>query len=123
MKKYYNITVNNEKYEVEIEEVQGNDRDSLYKSNEETTQSSQEEINTQSTSKSKVEKVYSPMPGNILSVEVSVGDTVSEGDVLLYLEAMKMENEIVAPKDGKVLEINISKGQTVNTGDHMVSLE
>ena len=62
-------------------------------------------------------KVPSPMPGTILSVAVSVGQAVKSGDVLMVLEAMKMENDIVAPCDGTVKQILVSKGATVNTDD------
>ena len=62
----------------------------------------------------------SPMPGNILDVKVAVGDTVAEGDVLIILEAMKMENEIVAPCSGKVASVNVQKGATVNSDDLLV---
>lgn len=63
------------------------------------------------------ESVDAPMPGNILDVKVKQGDTVKSGDVLLILEAMKMENEILAPKDGVVASVNVVKGATVNSGD------
>ncbi|MBQ2775565.1 MAG: acetyl-CoA carboxylase biotin carboxyl carrier protein subunit [Clostridia bacterium] len=62
-------------------------------------------------------KVLSPMPGNILSVSATVGATVKAGDVLLVLEAMKMENDIVAPCDGTVKQILVQKGSTVATDD------
>ena len=62
------------------------------------------------------EPVTSPMPGNILKVLVSQGQQVKEGDVLMVLEAMKMENEIVAPKAGSVAQILVSKGTVVETG-------
>ena len=62
------------------------------------------------------EQVKSPMHGNILSVNVNVGDTVAEGQVLMILEAMKMENEIMAPKAGKVTSVNVQKGATVESG-------
>ena len=57
------------------------------------------------------------MPGNILDVKVKPGDTVKAGDVLLVLEAMKMENEIMAPAAGTVAAVNVAKGATVNAGD------
>ncbi len=66
--------------------------------------------------------VNAPMPGNIVSVKVAVGDTVNEGDVLVILEAMKMENEIMAPCAGKVVAISANQGASVNTGDVLVSL-
>ena len=62
-------------------------------------------------------KVLSPMPGNILAVNVSVGAAVKAGDVLLVIEAMKMENDIVAPCDGTVKQILVQKGSTVATDD------
>ena len=66
--------------------------------------------------------VKAPMPGNILDVKVKAGDSVKAGDVLVILEAMKMENEIVAPQDGTVASINVHKGDTVNSGDTLVSM-
>ena len=62
------------------------------------------------------------IPGNILKVNVTAGQAVKEGDVLVVLEAMKMENEIMAPKTGTVAQVLVSKGSTVNTGDTMVVL-
>lgn len=67
-------------------------------------------------------KVASPMPGTILSVAVSVGQSVKAGDVLMVLEAMKMENDIVAPCDATVKQILVSKGSTVNTDDILAVL-
>ena len=61
-------------------------------------------------------KVTAPMPGNILSVNVTEGATVKKGDVLMILEAMKMENEIMAPQDGKVTGVNVAKGAAVESG-------
>ena len=62
------------------------------------------------------EKITSPMPGNILAVNVAAGDAVKRGQVLMVLEAMKMENEIMCPRDGKVVSVNTSKGASVETG-------
>ena len=59
--------------------------------------------------------VKAPMPGNILDVKVQAGQTVKKGDVLVILEAMKMENEIQAPCDGKITGMNVRKGDTVET--------
>ena len=66
------------------------------------------------------EAVNAPMPGNILKVNVNVGDKVKAGTVLVVLEAMKMENEIMAPKDGAVTQVLVSKGSTVDTGAPLV---
>ena len=66
------------------------------------------------------EQVKAPMPGNILQIKVSKGQSVKEGDVLIILEAMKMENEIVATKSGTVADILVSKGSVVETGSPLV---
>lgn len=66
------------------------------------------------------EVVKSPMPGNILKINVTVGQKVNEGDTLFVLEAMKMENEIAAPKAGTVAQIIVSKGAVVETGAPLV---
>ena len=65
--------------------------------------------------------VKAPMPGNVLDIKVSNGQAVKEGDVVVILEAMKMENEIVAPCGGTVTVV-ASKGATVNTGDVLISI-
>ena len=62
------------------------------------------------------EQVPSPMPGNILAVNVAAGDTVRKGQVLMILEAMKMENEIMCPCDGKIVSVSVTKGATVESG-------
>lgn len=62
-------------------------------------------------------QVKAPMPGTILAVKASAGQAVKAGDVIVVLEAMKMENDIVAPCDGTVKEIVVTKGTTVNTDD------
>lgn len=63
------------------------------------------------------ETVAAPLPGNIIDVKVAQGASVKAGDVIIILEAMKMENEIVAPKDGTIAQIVVSKGTTVDTDD------
>ena len=66
------------------------------------------------------EVVKTPMPGNILKINVAPGQKVEEGDVLIVLEAMKMENEIVATKSGTVAQVAVSKGAVVETGAPLV---
>ena len=68
------------------------------------------------------EKVAAPMPGTIVSVNVSDGQSVKKGDVLVVLEAMKMENEIKAPKDGTVTSVSVNKGESVDTGATLVTI-
>ncbi len=66
--------------------------------------------------------ITAPMPGNINAVKVTSGQSVKNGDVLIILEAMKMENEIVAPKDGKIGQVFVQKGATVETGAPLVEV-
>jgi len=70
-----------------------------------------------------VEKVTAPIMGTIVSVKVKAGDRVKQGDVLLILEAMKMENEIYAPKSGVVKEVHTSEGKPVKHGDILMVIE
>lgn len=97
--KKYNVNVNGTAYEVTVEEIKGGAAPA-----------------PAAAPAGAGESVTSPMPGNILAVNVNVGDTVSEGQVLMILEAMKMENEIMAPKAGKVVSVAVQKGATVETG-------
>ena len=64
--------------------------------------------------------ISAPMPGKVLEVKVKAGDAVKAGDVLMILEAMKMQNEIMAPADGTISDVRVSAGQTVGTGDVMI---
>ncbi|OAT81685.1 biotin/lipoyl-containing protein [Desulfotomaculum copahuensis] len=64
-----------------------------------------------------------PIPGIIISILVQVGDNVKKGDVIMILEAMKLENEITATKDGKVAAINVIEGQSVNTDEIVLVIE
>jgi len=69
------------------------------------------------------EVISAPMPGTILSVNVTVGQAVKKGDVLCVLEAMKMENEIYAPRDGEVASVTATKGEAVESGKALVTLK
>ena len=66
--------------------------------------------------------VNAPMPGKILGVKASVGQAVKNGDVVVVLEAMKMENEIVAPQDGTIASINVAVGDSVDSGAVLATL-
>ncbi|MBE5923888.1 MAG: biotin/lipoyl-binding protein [Lachnospiraceae bacterium] len=67
-------------------------------------------------------KVASPMPGKILAIKANNGQAVKKGDVIMILEAMKMENEITAPEDGTVASINVGVGDSVESGDTLATL-
>jgi len=69
------------------------------------------------------EIIEAPITGTVISVEVKVGDQVEEGDVLLYIESMKMENPIIAPVNGKIAEVKVSEEQVVETGNVLVIIE
>ena len=137
------ITVNGKSYEVEVEELSAQTGSAVVQPTPVVTvaQTSQPAAQPapQAAAAPKQEKapeqkpaqsipsgaelVKAPMPGTILDVKVNVGDEVKRGQVLLILEAMKMENEIMAPRDGKVVAIQVSKGASVNTDDVLVALQ
>ncbi|MCX6112119.1 MAG: hypothetical protein NTY22_02375 [Proteobacteria bacterium] len=79
--------------------------------------------NTNGSKKKKEEHIMAPMPGKITSIDVSVGETVQEGQNLMALEAMKMENRIKAPKSGKMKDIRPNVGDTCNSGDLLMVIE
>ena len=104
----YKVTLNNRTYEVEVE------------AGEAMLVDEYEAFAPAAAALASGEVVKSPMPGNILKINVSQGQAVKEGDVLIVLEAMKMENEIVAPKAGSVAQIAVTKGQVVETGTPLI---
>ncbi|RLI27190.1 MAG: hypothetical protein DRO52_00850 [Candidatus Hecatellales archaeon] len=68
-------------------------------------------------------EIRSPLSGKVLSVKVKVGEAVKKGQVLLIIDAMKMENEIISPSDGTVKSVKVSEGSTVNSGDLLIELD
>lgn len=107
--KKYRVNVNNTLYEIEIEQI------------------SESDIATNTAKPAAVaiegEKISSPMPGTILNIYVNAGDEVKEGQVLMILEALKMENEIMAPKSGKIASIHVAKGASVESGTLLCVME
>ncbi len=67
-------------------------------------------------------RIDSPLPGNVWKINISVGQAVKKGDVLMILEAMKMENDISAPQDGTIKGIHVNLNDAVNTGDLLISM-
>ncbi|MEI6856559.1 biotin/lipoyl-containing protein [Psychrilyobacter sp.] len=113
MKKIYKIKVNGKAYEVELQEIS----------------SVQGEIKAETIGQSTPisiatggESVTAPMPGVIIDIKVSKGDSVAKDQLVAVLEAMKMETEIFAPNAGTITAVNVEKGAQVNLGDTIVSL-
>ena len=107
--KKYRVTVNGTAYEIELEELTG-------AAPAAAPAAATAPAPAAAPAPAGGEQVTSPMPGTILSVNVAAGDAVKRGQVLMILEAMKMENEIMCPCDGKVVSVNTSKGSSVESG-------
>ena len=106
--KKYKVTVNGTAYEIELEELTG----------AAPAAATAAPVPTPAPAAAPAggEQVTSPMPGTILAINAAAGDTVKRGQVLMVLEAMKMENEIMCPCDGKIASVNTSKGASVESG-------
>ena len=120
--KYYNITVNGVAYSVSVEETAAGAAPVAAAPAAPKAAPAPAAAPKAAAGAAGAVAVKAPMPGNILDVKVAAGASVKAGDVLVILEAMKMENEIVAPQDGTVASINVHKGDTVNSGDTLVSM-
>ena len=118
--KYYNITVNGVAYSVSVEETAAGVAPVAAAAP--AAPAAPKAAPAPAAGAAGAVSVKAPMPGNILDVKVSAGASVKAGDVLVILEAMKMENEILAPQDGTVASVNVNKGDTVNSGDVLVSM-
>ena len=101
----YNVNVNGTAYEVTVEEVKGGAAPAPVAAPAPAAAPA-----------GTGEQITAPMPGTILDVKVAAGQTVKSGDVLMILEAMKMENEIMAPHDGTITAVSVSKGAAVESG-------
>ncbi|MCQ2448035.1 MAG: biotin/lipoyl-binding protein [Oscillibacter sp.] len=107
--KKYRVTVNGTVYEVELEEMTGAVPAAA-------PAAAPAAPAAPAAAPAGGEQITAPMPGNILAVNVTAGQSVKKGDVLMVLEAMKMENEIMCPCDGTVASVNTTKGSTVESG-------
>jgi len=135
------VTVNGKSFEVEVEEVKGVSSASIPAAQEsvkaksvpdavksvqpvrvEQTKKAEQIISQPGKSESNGASVLAPMPGTVLEVKVNTDDKVSRGQVLVVLEAMKMENEIVAPRDGKIGVLKAVKGSPVKAGDVLLTI-
>lgn len=129
----YLVRINNKEYEVEVERGIA----SLIKTIDVTQPESSHKASTVPQAAAPVtdkaapvpaldsnaNTIVAPMPGTILDIKAPSGKNVKRGEILLILEAMKMENEIVAPADGTVVQVFVTKGQTVSTGDALISIQ
>ena len=112
--KIYKIKVNGKSYRVELEEIEQVDTAPL----EEKKKAESKKI-----AGSGAKEVPSPIQGQVTNIKVKVGDKVQKGDVLLIIEAMKLENEVVSPFEGQVAEILVTKGQNVKANDIIITIE
>ena len=132
--KTYKIKIEDQEYIVEVEEIGSQEKQSSTKqtyspddspksapiAKKEPQRETKSDIKDEKTGSSTGEEITAPMPGKILKIMVSVGDKVSEGDPILILEAMKMENEVFAGSDGKIEKISVNVNDMVDTGDTLV---
>ena len=110
--KKYKVNVNGTSYEIEIELMSETEAAATPKQAAPSAQAAGEG-----------EAVNAPMPGTILDIKVAVGDNVKKGQVLMILEAMKMENEIMAGVDGVVTSVSVTKGASVQSGDALCTIK
>jgi biotin carboxyl carrier protein len=120
--KNYRITVNGNEYDVAVEEVGASTSTSAPKAAPKAAPKKAAKAAPKASAGAGSVKVSSPMPGKILSVKKNVGDSVSKGDTILVLEAMKMENDIVAPEDGTIASIDVNEGASVEAGAVLATL-
>ena len=119
--KTYRVNVNGTNYEIQVEEISAAEVKSAPAAAPAQTPAAAPAAAPVS-APAGGEAVSSPMPGTILAVNVKAGDAVKAGDVLMILEAMKMENEICAPVDGTVSAVSVNQGATVETGSLLCTI-
>ena len=120
--KKFQVTVNGNTYEVEVEELGGAFTPAAAPVAAAPKAAPKAPAAPAAPAAAGSTKVVAPMPGKIVDVKVSVGQSVKEGEVVAILEAMKMENEVVAPSAGTVASVNVTAGNAVETNDVIVTL-
>lgn len=121
----YKVTLNDKTYEIEVENGKALLLDE-YKAKAPVAAAPQAAISAPAAAKAAPQvnasgtTVSAPLPGNVMTIKVSEGQSVKAGDILVIIEAMKMENEVLAPCDGVVKQIVVSKGASVATGDTLL---
>ena len=114
--KIYKIKVNGKSYRVELEAIEQVDTAPL-------EEKKRQDDNRRISNNSGLNEVVSPIQGQVTNIKVKVGDKVQKGDVLLIVEAMKLENEVVSPFDGQIAEILVTKGQNIKAKEVIVTIE
>ena len=121
--KNYTITVNGNIYDVTVEENNGASTQGTPRAAAPVaTKAAPAPAKAAPSGAQGAVKMNAPMPGKILSIKANAGQAVKKGDVILLLEAMKMENEVVAPQDGTIASINVAAGDMVEAGAVLVTL-
>ncbi|MGM9857835.1 MAG: biotin/lipoyl-containing protein [Bacilli bacterium] len=123
--KIYKVKVNGKTYEVQLESVDEVKTEAAVPSETKTKEAPKKETSKKASSSSSTNlvEVVAPIQGNVIDVKVKVGDKVKKGDVLLLIEAMKLENEVNSPCDGEVAEVIIAKGQQVTTKQLLIKIK
>tara|TARA_B100000686_G_scaffold93268_1_gene99655 strand:- start:1989 stop:2366 length:378 start_codon:yes stop_codon:yes gene_type:complete len=124
--KKFTLRINNKEYKIQAEKLEDAEKikvnidgvDHIVEIQEERSQFNKNEFSSHIP-----KNIEAPLPGEVLSIEVTVGQIVSSGTKLLVLEAMKMENIITAETDGKITSILVSKGDKVEAGQELIKIE
>ena len=117
--KIYKIKVNGKTYKVELEAIDEVASEAV----KEEKKAEEKKPAAAPVASGEGQKVTSPIQGSVVNVKVKPGDRVKKGDVLLVIEAMKLENDVVSPYDGEVLEVLVTKGQNVASKDVVVTIK
>lgn len=116
--KTYKVKVNGKSYIVELESIEETSQTIAKKETKK-----EEKVKSETTAITGAKEVLSPIQGNVIDVLVKVGQKVKKGDVLLLIEAMKLENEVNAHIDGEIVEILVSKGQNVANNEVLIRIK
>lgn len=121
--KIYKIKVNGKTYKVELESIDQTTTSTPTKEEKVEEKKEVKEPTKKVVQDTTGHKVEAPIQGSVVNIKVKVGDQVKAGDVLVIIEAMKLENEVVSPVDGKISSVLVSKGQSVLAKDVLVTIK